>query len=354
MKIKSIALLTLVFPIISNANSDSCNALLNVGLYNTTIASSATDAHSLALSTFCSFDYNNSFISSAQSAQIEASYGLFSGGAGGSANRQEIITKQSQVCTSGFNSSAYSNKASSYSQSVYQGTLDAWNKCQQIANKGLVFEVQPTSTMQGIGVSITAPSGFDATFFGVNQIGSGTSKCTINENGNVITSIDKNPFKFTASSKVTVICKRNMDKHGNDLSADQQDLIFVTSADNLTVPLPAIGAFSRVTADKIKEDAITSSNNTANQNAQTLFSQINNSTTSLVSSLQSQITSLQNGVALTTTIPKSVANAAVSGCIDGPQIDCAAAAHRYCLSQGYKGGFPQEWDGTNITLICVK
>lgn len=257
MKKQLTVFLLLATPVISNAG-ESCNALLNVGLYNTSISSSSNDAQSLALSTFCSADYSNSSTSNSQSAQIEASYGLFSGGAGGTASRQDIITKQSQVCTSGFNSSAYSNRTSSYSRTLYQGALDAWNKCQQIANQGLVFSVQPSSTMQGVTVLIAAQSGLKATYYGVEQFGSGTSACTTMANGQVLNPSASKPFEFTAASKVTVTCKRNVVANGPDLSADAQDLVFVTSADSLTVPLAAIGNFSRITADKIKNDAVAS------------------------------------------------------------------------------------------------
>ncbi|MBL8507798.1 MAG: hypothetical protein JNM11_04990 [Chitinimonas sp.] len=249
------ALLLIAIPIASNA-SETCNTILTMGLYNTTTASSSTDAQSLALSTFCSADYSNNSISSTQSAQIEASYGLFSGGAGGTASKQDIITKQSQVCTLGFNSSAYSNKTSGYSKIIYQGSLDAWNKCQHIATKGVEFSIQPSSTLLGVTVLITAKPGLSAIYYGVEQLGSGTSKCTTMANGKVLNPSASEPFIFTASSNVTITCKRNLVANGSDLSADAQDLVFVTSADSLTVPLAAIGNFSRVTADKIKSDTI--------------------------------------------------------------------------------------------------
>ncbi|WP_284195499.1 phage tail protein [Chitinimonas prasina] len=249
------AILFVAIPVASSA-AGTCNAILNMGLYNTSAASSSTDAESLALSTFCSADYSNNSTLSTQSAQIEASYGLFSGGAGGNASKQDIITKQSQVCTLGFNSSAYSNKTSGYSKTIYQGSLDAWNKCLQIAAKGLEFSILPSSTLQGITVVITAKSGLSAIYYGVEQFGSGTSKCTTMANGKVLNPSASDPFIFSAASNVTITCKRNLIVKGSDLSADAQDLVFVTSADSMTVPLAAIGNFSRVTADKIKSDTI--------------------------------------------------------------------------------------------------
>jgi len=233
-------------------NFEGCHALLNMGLYNVTQSDSAKSAEYQAMASFCAYDYSSSSISSSQAASIEASYGLFSGGGGYSGNRQEVITKQSQVCTLGFNSSKYWEKASAYSKTVYQGSLDAWNRCQELANKGMEFDVQPSSTMQGVNVSITAPSGYQAIFYGVTQHGQGRSTCKIMANGKITPISLTKPFTFDAASKVTVDCNRVMKKNGNDLSADAQDMIFVTSAKNLVVPLAAIGSFSRVTAENLK------------------------------------------------------------------------------------------------------
>ncbi|MEI6746339.1 MAG: hypothetical protein WCL34_10280 [Methylococcaceae bacterium] len=86
------AIASLIFPTASFAADvngfNSCNALLTAGIYNTSQSSNATDSESLRKSSFCSADYSlvsnksSQQYSSGQSAQIEASYGLFSGGAG--------------------------------------------------------------------------------------------------------------------------------------------------------------------------------------------------------------------------------------------------------------------------------
>lgn len=236
--------------------TDSCNSLLNVGLYNTTQSSNANDAQYLATSTFCQADYSKIDQNSSQALAINAAYGLFSGGLSGSNSSQSIVAKQSQLCTSGFNSNSYSNNASNYSKTIYQGALDAWNKCQQLSNQGLIFSVQPSSTMQGITVSMTAPPGYSATYYGVTQFGSGTSTCTTMANGKILTPSTTDPFKFDAGNKIIVTCKRNMEKYGEDLSADAQDLVFVTSSDNLTVPMAPIGKLSRISIEKISSDLL--------------------------------------------------------------------------------------------------
>lgn len=254
----AVSLTFLTLPTIAWSAAEHCNALLNLGLYNVAQSSSAADGQSMSKSTFCSADYSMIDQSSTQAAAIKASYGLFSGGASGSASSRDIEIKQSSVCTSGFSSAAYSDKASEYARVVYQGSLDAWNKCQTLASKGLVFEVLPSSSLQGVSVIMTAPTGLKAKFMGVTQFGQGHSDCTTTLNGVLKNVGPSTPIAMTAASKVTVNCSRQMETVGDDLIADQQDLVFSTSADTMTVPLAAIGSMARATADQIKADANTS------------------------------------------------------------------------------------------------
>jgi hypothetical protein len=213
----------------------------------------------LAKSTFCSADYSQISKTSAQAANIEAEYGLFSGGAGGSASESEIVTKQSQVCTSGFNSSAYSNQASDYARTVYQGSLDAWNRCQSLADRGLNFEMQSDPALQGVTVTLSAAStGTASTFLGLSQIGSGRSTCKTtlpgragSLSGQVITVDESTSFRFDSGSKLSIICERDMVSDGkNNLSADAQTLVFNTSTGAYQVPLAAIGRLSPVSVDQ--------------------------------------------------------------------------------------------------------
>ncbi len=250
LKLLSLVAISLTLPSLA-WSGDSCNSLLKLGLYNVTQSSSSIDAQSLVTSTFCSFDYSKIEETSTSAAAIKAAYGLFSGGASGSVSKQEIITKQSSVCTSGFDSSKYNSNTTAYSKTVYQGSLDAWNKCQEIAAQNLNFNVQPSSTMQGVSVSISVPPGYDAWFYGVAQYGSGHSDCSVFGSNGLINVTMTSPVKFNAASSLTVSCARQMEKIGNDFFADAQDLVFITSRDNLTVPLAPMGSLSRLTVDQI-------------------------------------------------------------------------------------------------------
>jgi len=250
LKLLSLVTISLTLPSLA-WSGDSCNSLLKLGLYNVTQSSSSIDAQSLVTSTFCSFDYSKIEETSTSAAAIKAAYGLFSGGASGSVSKQEIITKQSSVCTSGFDSSRYIIGTSDYSKTVYQGSLDAWNKCQAIAAQNLNFDVQPSSTMQGVSVSISVPSGYDAWFYGVEQYGAGRSDCSMFGSSGLMNVTATSPVRVNAASLLTVSCARRMDKVGSDFFADAQDLVFITSRSNLTVPLAAMGNLSRITVDRI-------------------------------------------------------------------------------------------------------
>jgi hypothetical protein len=248
----------LVFAFSSSSFADSCDSLLNAGIYNVTQSSSAEDSQSLLKSTFCSADYSNTSISSSQQAAIKASYGGFGGGASGSTSSTEIITKQSQVCTSGFNSSSYSNQASAYSKVVYQGSLDAWNQCQALANKGVIFESQTDLGLQGVTVTLSTPAGTSSKFLGMSQMGTGRFLCrtTLPARGTSLTGkvivIDASTaFTFDSASKLIINCQRQMRlSPAGDLNADAQTLVFNTSAGAYQVPMAAIGSYSRTSVDK--------------------------------------------------------------------------------------------------------
>jgi hypothetical protein len=339
-RLKILAVTSLMLPTLVWSAGESCNALLNLGLYNVTQSSSAADGESMSKSTFCSADYSKIDESSSQAVAIKASYGLFSGGASGSASSRQIQETQSSVCTSGFSSSAYSNQASDYARVVYQGSLDAWNKCQQLANKGLAFEVQPSSTLQGVSVTITAPTGLAARFSGVQQYGVGQSNCQTTINGKIINFSKSNPllavpFKFTAASRLTLNCTRQMDTIGNDLIADAQDLVFVTSADNLTVPLAEIGSLSRASVDQIKADVTASINQAKIDN-------------------QNAITAQKAWVG---NVPISTMQNYHPGCIlDLSRLpQCNSAAQTYCQANNYGTiGIIQQWGSDYLVVGCIK
>lgn len=271
---------------------ESCNALLQAGIYNINNTSNAVDSRTMAMSTFCQADYSKIDKSSSQAAAISGSYGPVSGGASGSASESQITETQRNICTSGFNSSAYSSQASSYSQAIYQGALDAWNKCQALSSFGVNFDMQPDPTMQGVTVTISANSGSTYQFQGLIQTGTGRSTCqttlparTGSLSGQVITVDASTSFPFSASNKLTVACSRNMVNDGRGgLSADAQRLIFNTSAGPYQVDLARVGSLSRISAD----DVISQARAAAKVDTQAAITAASSSISSSLSALQQQ------------------------------------------------------------------
>lgn len=236
--------------------ADSCNALLTVGIYNVTQSSSATEGKSLAKSTFCSANYSLNSTTSSVQASIKAAYGLFSGGASGSITDSQIIETQKNVCTSGFNSSIYSNEASNNSWTVYQGALDGWNQCNNLASKGINVEIQAVNTMQAVTVSLsTSLTGIGSKFLGLSQSGLGTSVCKATTAGRAIKLAENMTFNLSSSDKLTVICKRviKKDSKGN-FYANAQTLTFNTSSGILQLPLSGIGSLPRFTVEQAKAE----------------------------------------------------------------------------------------------------
>jgi hypothetical protein len=223
--------------------SDSCSTLLTQGIYNVTSTSSASEGEAMAKSQFCQKEY--SYSSSSERAAISASFlSYFS--VGGDSSDARIIEKQKSVCTSGFSSSSYSNYASSYSRTIYQGALDAWNKCNELSARGVIFELQPDNTNLGVVVSFSSPVGSTAKFYGFDQTGLGSSVCK-----HLGTTITENfPTDLSSANKFTLICSRNKNQDiSGSYFVDAQSLFFDTSAGVFQVPLSGTAMLSHSTVD---------------------------------------------------------------------------------------------------------
>lgn len=333
-------------------SGDSCNALLTLGLYNVTQSSSAQDGNNLALSTFCSYDYSSSQTSTERRAAIKASFfGLFGGGVSGGTADSEIVTTQHQLCTSGYNSSAYSNQASAYARTVYQGTLDAWNKCQALSLRGLDFNVLTSSTLQGVTIMIKAATGVSARFSGLYQDGLGTSVCkrtlpppSGSSVGTAVTVNDTTSFAFSAAQLVTISCQRNMqeDADGNYF-ADAQDLTIVTSADSIRIPLAAVGSLARSTVEQVTAEI-----------AEQTTAQTEAAKAQIVQQTTAQVAANKAWVGM---VPLGELSRFHSGCaLNFAKLnECVSAAKAYCINRGLGAiGVVQNWGSTGLQIGCIK
>lgn len=225
----------------------SCEAILTQGIYNVTSSTSSSEGETLAKSQFCQNDYSLS--STSEKSSISASFlSYFSFGTSGT--ESELIQKQKQVCTLGFNSTKYSNSASSYSRTIYQGAVDAWSQCNALSGQGVKFEFQPDNTNLGVAASFIAATGTTAKFYGLTQTGLGTSTCKYLGN----TVMENYPIALSSASKVTILCSRNtkQDSNGNYF-VDDQTLFFNTSAGAFQIPLKGTAMLSRVTLPSLMD-----------------------------------------------------------------------------------------------------
>lgn len=232
-------------------------------MYNIAQSDTSSDSQSLITSSFCSANYSLEDKSSSKAAEIRASYGLFSGSASASVSDASISTQQTSTCTQGYDSSKYSSSAKSYTKNIHQGSLDAFNTCQQNAanNTAIKFELIPDSTMQGVAVTLSTSNGSTVTLTGITQIGSGHSICKTQLPARNASSagrqiiVDGNTTVSVAGNKVTFTCNRELVDDGKGaLYADAQTLYFNTSAGTYPVAMAPIGALSRVSIAQAKSE----------------------------------------------------------------------------------------------------
>jgi hypothetical protein len=278
---------------------NSCNALLQAGIYNTSQTDNANDSELLRKSSFCAYDYSKVQESSAQATSIQASYGLFDGGVKHQATKSEIVEKQTSVCQNVFGSEKYSSKASSFARNVYQGSLDAWNRCQSLQQKGVNFDLQTSQNLQGVTLELSTSSiGSTVNFNGLDQIGLGRSICTTTRNasngsstGKVLTVDKTTSLKFNSSSKLAITCERQMSGDGKGgLYADAQTLVFNTSAGSYQVPMVAIALAPRIPV----EEAVAKLESNINSQITNLESKLEKVTTD-VNTQQTQFENFKNG-----------------------------------------------------------
>ncbi|MGI9212091.1 MAG: hypothetical protein ACR2HF_06425, partial [Methylococcaceae bacterium] len=247
--------LTLTLPNLAHAIGENCSALLNLGKYNVTQNGSAEDAQALVLSTFCSSDFSKPNTDN-QTALIRSAYRFFSDSDPASAPTSDIINAQASVCKGNFDKNSYLQNVPASSKSVYEESVSAWNRCLALANKGVIFDVQTSSDLLGLDVAMSVQS--NSVFVKLNSVtqrGFGKSTCKLNNNGQ-LTLIDPNkqtPVILSTANKVMVNCERNKNgsSNGQDVYVNQQELVFQTSLDTLTIPLAGTANFSRMSANQL-------------------------------------------------------------------------------------------------------
>ncbi|EKO3419709.1 hypothetical protein NXE12_000057 [Vibrio fluvialis] len=241
---------------------EHCNALIEHGVTNVTKYMSAD--HSLAYKWYsnCGQDFSNASDSSVRSASISV-FGYGSGGAG--SNSQHLRTRLKQWCDK--NAEFASTKQDLYEEAriISEPALDAWNKCQAIAQKGI--NIIPS--IQGeydefIHFTVDSKSDGNYLFYGVSESG---YTCSVqNKDGSDLPS-DKinrsaNEFFLMAkahpqidNSNIHISCRRNMpevnEQNGvGTIKYPQGHITVMTSGPALPITIPKVVESYSVTPPK--------------------------------------------------------------------------------------------------------
>ncbi len=255
---KIIFVLTLILPITCFSDVNSCAAFLTLGTYNLAELGNDTDTDLFKKASFCSSEYNPK---SAQATLIESAYELFGG-----SDLAGIGDAQKRLCN-GFGSDIYIRKTSQPTQNLFQDSIQEWNNCQTLAQKGVDFIMQPTRNLQSFSFTLSTSLGNQEKFLGLAQGGFGRSICKatfFSREGSglklkTIAADETTALPFDYNNKLQITCNRQMQKDSNgDFSAEAQTLELKTGKGAYQVEMNAIGALSKMSVDKVMANVQTS------------------------------------------------------------------------------------------------
>jgi|GEM_PF-5352593 len=250
---KNLLALTLsAFSTISFADVNSCASFLTLGTYNLAQSGNDSDADLFKKASFCASEYN---AKSEQAALIESAYSLLGG-----SDLAGISDAQKRLC-SGFGSDIYIGKTAQSTQNIFQDSIQEWNNCKTLAQKGVDFVMQPARNLQSFSFTLSTSLGNQEKFLGLTQGGSGRSICKATlpaRNSSALKSIavdETTALPFDFNNKLQITCNRQMQKDSNgDLSAEAQTLELKTGKGTYQVEVEAIGALSKMSVDKVIAD----------------------------------------------------------------------------------------------------
>lgn len=152
--------------------AETCNALLDHGIQNTQTASAEYDYLAALSDEYCQSDY--SAMNATKSASFSAAVKTVPVSLTGAAT--DTKTKHSNFCRD-FKSLAV-NKSSQFSKTtnIFQGALDAWNRCQLLASKTLIIQPSFTADRKSVSFAMSTPSSANYVFTGVDTT---NMKCSI-------------------------------------------------------------------------------------------------------------------------------------------------------------------------------
>lgn len=232
----------------------NCDSILQNGFYDISQSASREQAESVHKASFCSYDYSSTDISSSTKATIQAEYKFFSASGSYETDDRKVIQTQKQVCTSGFDSSKYLKDTSNYTKTVHDRVVDAWDRCQSLGDKGVIFDLETDATLSGAVVTVITAAGMQARLLGVSTVGKGKSICVTNVGSGRVPINEDTVMTIDSNTVITITCNRDKRLEGDDEVMDEQMLVVSTSVGNYTVPFSATTLAGTSTIDLIQRE----------------------------------------------------------------------------------------------------
>ncbi|CAK0751722.1 exported hypothetical protein [Gammaproteobacteria bacterium] len=234
----------------------NCDTLLKMGYRNTSASVSDTDSVTSAFHNICTKSYNYS----SSSDQSELSIGLnilddIGFDFGSSGRGSSLQEKRDSYCEWWDSQSSYHNYASTNTQTIYQGALDAWTQCLALDSSGIKTDISPTTDSQAVTVRMWNSTGNKTNFTGLFQPQQGKATCKLAKgDGSPTTEANENTKFVLGPSASTFSCtrKNTIDPNSQQAYYPATRLTFsVASTNQINVDLPAL-KLATVSTSEIK------------------------------------------------------------------------------------------------------
>lgn len=195
-------------------SSNSCNALLENGIQNTQISALEYDYLATVSDEYCHTSYSS--LSASKNASFAAVVKTIPINLSGSSS--DTSTKHANFCRDFKSLTASRSTTFLRTTSIFQGSLDAWNRCQQLETKSLFIQPSFPTDKVSVGFSMATRSSAQYKFTGVDTH---NMNCTIG--GRAVRAAEN----MTLGSTATVMqCTRQ----SNPMKLHNQDVEFFPAA----------------------------------------------------------------------------------------------------------------------------
>ena len=229
----------------SSSLAEDCNELIRLGLYNVQNSVSEHDSLTAAYRHFCQESYASS--SSSRQGSMKASFSvlnIFSIGGGGGSGSSLTQTQWERICEDESLREELYTYDSIQSQTIFQGSLDAWEQCLALNERGLKTDIRPTSDLTGVSFDLYWTGSSKADFLGIDQPDLGQAQCTVTTSGkNGLSAEPVTPSSRLrlSSSAANFSCQRQLDALSDgSLAAEALRLTVKTSDGSFDIDMPPL------------------------------------------------------------------------------------------------------------------